>query len=532
MNKLRITLFAGLIIFIISAGIFTFFLLVERSHFATTRQQDSFNRILREFDNDFNDLYLTEREFERLNGELDKLEKRAIGVESWLSILKRRRAIAAIHPPSNDYYRESINNALKAYPSSQPIMVIAAANLVKNAAVNRESEEQLRVWLPNINDYSFNTLRLALHIIIGDLNNPVKAMEIPYNLYTNGIENITVNLAILKTLNRNYRDASSDVQILLASPSISKDALTFAAEYHYDFGDLVRSAEIFSVLGSDYSMSRQADALYLAGYIEIATSIWNVLAERSHETSLYNLAITTNDSRRSRDFLEKLVGIETISNKESRQFGLIRYSRMLDYNSATSLLRSTVNFSPLNFPYIDLEICKRHTQSQNLGRQIAETWLLLDRHEKNEELYKWAFWHFFFQRSYDEIDILLDRMDLIQLEGDWINLYRAIYFMRDGNLEIAERILREIHPDEANWTVNANLGRILENYRSPARAIEQYDLASSKVPNLKSASRIQLRIARCFMALNRPGEARRALFFALDLDPDNHTARLELDKLM
>jgi len=533
-NNLRITLLAGLILFIISGAVFTFFYLYERNFFSSTRQQDSFNRILREYDAAFEGLFFTEREFDHLNAELDRLEKRAISLESWLSILKRRRALSSIHSPSLVNYHNSLNNALKVYPQSQPIIALSCASIIKNRAPNRETEEQLRQWLLYLSDSSFNNLRLSIHVILGDLNNPLRALEFPLDIYSDGTEYITVNLAILKTIHGDYRGASSDIHNLLNSgfsPTIN--TLNFAAEYNYDFGDLLRSAEIFSFISEELGsldtsinvMVRQADALYLAGYTEIAAKIWNMLSFYGNENSLYNLAITSNDPQITYDYLEKLVNLETPSNSESRQFGLIRYSRFLDYASALVLLNKTKNY-----PYVDLEICKRHSGGQTPGRQIAEAWLLMDRHEGNEELYKWVAWLFFFQRFYDEAVILLDRLDLQQLNAPWMDIYKAVLFMNDGNLEKAENIFRSVPSNDEEWFVNANLGRILEAVRSPSRAIEQYELAGIKVNNQKTAARIQQRIARCFLALNRPLEARRALQYALDLDPENIGARLELDK--
>jgi hypothetical protein len=48
----------------------------------------------------------------------------------------------------------------------------------------------------------------------------------------------------------------------------------------------------------------------------------------------------------------------------------------------------------------------------------------------------------------------------------------------------------------------------------------------------KTASRIQQRIARCFVAMGRQSEAMRVLFYALDLDPGNLSARVDLERMM
>jgi len=541
MRLLRITLLAGLMLIFLSGTALTVFILTERSGFRASRQQDSFSRLLREYDIAAERITGTEREIDSLHRELNSLEKRAITVESWLSILKRRRALLSFHPSSIVNYRNSINNALKIFPHSQPINAIASAALVKDSGINMEAEEQLRQWLSDITDSNFNSLRLSLHVLLGDFRNPQKAALLPENLVSDGTEAVTVNLAILKILRGNYQPAAADIQMLLNSSSPSFDILRFAAEYHYDFGDLLRSAEIFSYINDSKAMIRQADALFLAGFPETAAAIWSELAYMNNENSLYNLAFTAKDRQEAAAYFEKLVNLD--SDSKARQFGLIRYSRLLDYPEAVSLLlgnslqgRNTISFSPSSYPYIDLEIIKRHAQGLGIGRQLAETWLLLDRHDGNEELYKWAFWLFFFQQNLDEAGILMDRMRLQQIKTPWLDVYRAIYLMVEGNIDEAENILRSMQGIDTPWYVYANIGRILEAVRSHARALEQYQTASqvlletSQVQNPKTEARLQIHIARCLIALNRPREARAAYQYALELDPENLTARLELDR--
>jgi tetratricopeptide (TPR) repeat protein len=533
-NKLRITLLAGLILLVLIAGALIIVYFGERNLWKYFRKQDSFANIMREYDANMTEIYGTQREYDRLHRELDRLEKKAISVESWLSVIKRRRFLAKEHPPSMENYRSTVNNALKAYPSSGPITAIASAVLVKNSPVNREVETKIREWLPNITDPSFNMLRLSLHALLGDLNSPQKAQVLPSDIYSDGTEAVTVNLSLLKILRGDYNTASGEIQTLVnGNPSL--DAVRFAAEYNYDFGDILRSAELFSMLNTNDALGRQADALHLAGYTDTAVSIWLILAKQSDEISLYNLAVTSQDGDMAEEYLDTLVNLKTVSNSDSRQFALIRYSRFLEYSKALALLRGTINFSPKDYPYIDLEICKRLAQEHNPGQQIAQTWLLLDRHEQNEELYKWACWLFFFQRSHSEAAILLDRMEMLKFNQDWVGVYKAINYMIDGNLDKAQETLKAKISPERDWYIFANYGRILESMHSFARAVDLYETAADKLilmdpPKNKTAANVQIHIARCYTALKRPGDARRALLFALEFDPDNLTAQLEIDK--
>ena len=522
-RTLRITLLAGLMLVILSGTALTVFFLAGRS--GVSRQEDSFFRVMREYDAAAGALS-AHSDFEHLGRELDRLERRTVTVESWLSVLKRRRAIANIHPPSMANYRSSAVNALAAYPHSQSIIAVAAAALVKDSPINMEAEERLRMWLPDITDSRFNALVLAFHVILGDFRNPQRAVALPENLLSDGSEIFNLNFAILKVIRGDNSGAAAVIQTLLNFPS--DNILRFAGEYNYDFGDLLRSAEFFSLINDEAAALRQADALYLAGSTDHALSIWNTTAagDNPNEMGLYNSAVLSKDSLETLAFLERLVNLN--SDSKAAQFGLIRYSRLLESVQAVSLLSNSDNFSPFDYPYIDMEIAKRKSQEQNLGRQIAQTWLLLDRHEGNEELYKWAAWHFFFQRQSAEAQILLDRFE--PQSADWADVYRAMLLMQKGDIDAAEAILLSLSNEEAPWYVFANLGRILETVRAPARALAQYELAAEKAQNPKVKAQIQIRMARNLGVLNRPGDARRALLFALEYDPENLTARLELDR--
>jgi len=527
MNHLRTSIYAGLILLFLAGVALTVFILVERESKSGTRLVDNFSFILRQYDEAALYFSGTEMEVNSLQRQLDNLESRAVTVEAWLSVLKRRRALAAVHPPSFVNYHNSIDNALTIYPHSQPLMAIAAAALVKDASINKEAEEQLRDWLAAMTFSNLNSLRIALHVLLGDFRSPLRASALGANLHTDGSQPITVNMAILQILQGDYRGAASNIQILLNAPSPTAHSLRFAAEYHYDFGELLRSAQIFSVLYSflndEYSLTRQADALYLAEYTETAMTIWTILAGMRNVTGLYNLAVTTKDPTQAAIYLEQLIEIDTDS--KTGLFGLIRYSRFLDYTQAISLLRTTANMSP----YIDLEMVKRQWQGLGIGRQLADAWLLLDRHGENEELYKWVCWLFFFQRQFEEARILLDRMEMLAFSHEWVEAYRAVLSMLDGDLDRAEDTLRSI-PHPQAWYVHANIGRIMEAVRSLNRALEQYQMAAELVNEVKSQAQLQLRIARCLRALNRPMESRHALVLAHALDPENLTIRLELDR--
>jgi tetratricopeptide (TPR) repeat protein len=385
-------------------------------------------------------------------------------------------------------------------------------------------------------------------VLLGDFKSPEQAFDsLPRDLTAPGYfpasdletEIIYPDLAILKILAGNIPSAAIDIQAALAafpSPAL----IRLAAEYFYDFGSLLRSAELFSMLPDEAALSRQADALWLAGYINNARAIWAMLAAWPpvRTRALYNLALTAETVEEEAGLLERLVeqvrSTEQASDDPGRRFGLIRLSRLLDALRALAVLDAERSGAD---PLIDLEMLKRRAEIGEMSRTIAEIWLLLERYPETEYLYEWGAWYFDRQRHYDETAMLLKTAARHNFSGYWMDFYQALQHIREDNLDAAEDLLAEAAAATAaqddQWAAAANWGRVLEVRRAPARALEQYERAMAVVVELDehTASRIQVRIAHCLRTQGRLAESRRALEYALDLNPDNLTARLELGRL-
>jgi len=528
-NLLRITIAAGVILLFITGVTITFFYLTERTATKTARQLDNFARSLRQYDILFDNISGDQGDYLRLSRELDRIEKTAIAVESWLSVLKRKRTLSRLFPSSADNYKKSVKTALEAYPMSQPVAAIAAESLIKDTAIDSEAGKLLRSWTELLTDSLFQNLRLYLHVMLGDFGSPQKASVLPLSIQTDGTEDITNNLTILKVVRSDISGALQDIQTVMYS-SAGDNFLYLAGEFYYDFGELERSAEIFSMIKGEKALVRQADALFLAGYEETAKTIWLILSDLYNPQSIYNLGITSENNNDALNWFKKLIDMNETSL--IKQYALIRYSRLFDYSEAIALLQNTEGLPPQDYPFIDLEICKRQASGRELGRQIAEAWFLLDRHHGNEEMYKWTAWLFLLQRNYEELKILLNRGEVKQFTDQWVNTCKAYALMFDGELDKAENLLESIPQEEALWTVHANLGKIKQVQHSASGALEQYRLALNKTKNPKTASRIYVNIAWCYSAMKNPNEALTALLYALELDSENMTARFELDRLM
>jgi tetratricopeptide (TPR) repeat protein len=553
---LRITFLSGIILFLL-IGVWLIGVFIN-GRIASETQESTFSRLLQEYDFKSRQIFetgqaaLQRRELDRLDNDLDRLEKNAKVVESWLSVLKRRRQLAGFDFRYEQAYRESSQRAVDAFPHSEPLASVAAAALINNSAITREGEVYLRNILPLLVSPRFAPIRLSLHVLLGDFKNPEQAeANLSRDFTAPGFfpasvletEIILPDLMILKILAGNFPSVSMDMQTALndyPSPALVR----LGAEFFYDFGDLLRSAELFSMLPDDEALSRQADALWLAGYDDNARAIWAM--QETRNKSLYNLALTTPTLDEEIELFERLVELPRSEDLDAddntiHRFGLIRLSRLYDAPQAIAILELERIVTPRTESLIDLEILRRRTEITELPRMIAETWLLLDRYPNEEYIYQWGAWYFDLQRNFTESSKLLQLAERQDFDGDWLTLHGALQRIREGYLTAAEEMLAKVIFDNKaeydHWAAAANLGRVLESLLAPAQALTHYEKAmtvlseSDDEADWLTASKIQVRIALCHKTFGRIDESRRALEYALDLNPDNLTARLELSRL-
>ena len=538
---LRITFFAGLFLLVI-IGVLLAGAVARGGGAADGVRESAFHRLLREYDFKYRQMAdgvrletgaMRRQELERLDNDLDRLEKQAEAVESWLSILKRRRHLARLDPRYEEAYRQSSRRAAEAFPYSEPIAAVAAAALVHNAAITREADAYLRSALPLLADSRLAApLRLSFHVLLGDFKSPEQALAslprdftAPEYFTASDLEREVIypDLTILKILAGDIPSAAIDIQTALnAFPS--PGLIRLAAEYFFDFGDLLRAAELFSQLPDETSLSRQADALWLAGYTANARAIWEM---QTQNRALYNLALTAPTQEAETALLERLVAQG--AHDSIRRFGLIHLSRLLDAPAATALLDAEKDADPL----VGLETVRRRAETEEVARVIADTWLVLGRYPETEYLYEWGAWYFDQHRNYPETALLLRAAARQQLTGYWVDYHQALQHIHAGDLNAAADRLSEAAATDGDWVAAANLGRVLEAILASARALEQYERALAVVIEFdeSAASRIQVRIAHCLRNMGRIRESRQALEYALELNPDNLTARLELERI-
>jgi tetratricopeptide (TPR) repeat protein len=500
---------------------------------------------------------------------LDRLEKNSMGVENRLSLLKRRRHLARLDGQFLASYREKALESAGAFPYSESLAAVAAESLLLGEeAPDEKALPRLKELASRIRGAALSPLALGIYVLCGDLEDISRAVAVPGldellaaalsqspgAIPPRSLEGLSIDTALLKILKNDAPGAAAYINSLLLSPGAGRaELIRLGAEFFDAYGNPLRAAELFSTLPGESSLAMSAGALWLAGLGESARNIWTVLAAGGNTSSdpairrrsLYNMAAAAVETGEKTAFLESLLAearqdkpwYEDPAGAEAAYiYGLIRYTRLLSAPRALAILETGGLGS---HPLLDLELRRRRGETLGLDRNIAETWLLLDRHEESEELYQWAAWYFDCQRQYQELGILIKSLEQKAAKGGsftgpWLELHRALGMMRENRLEEAVETLKTLAADPAAaklWQIPANLARIMEARRSHQAALEYYELAAARAGSREAASAIQYRISRCMRALGQERESRRVLEYALDLNPDNLNARLELSRL-
>ncbi|MDR1986023.1 MAG: tetratricopeptide repeat protein [Treponema sp.] len=495
----------------------------------------------------------------RLNRALDALGKKSFGFETSLSLLKRRRFLAYKNPRFLEPYQKALRIALEAFPFSEPIAALAAEELLfRDAPITEETALKLTGYASRIAETDLKPVALSLYIVAGTFQDPLKVAAIPHILSLFSVplpvlpgertyEDLQVALAkdgiLIRILQGDIPRATVQIQELLQTAKaqdLTSELVQYAGEFFYDYGNPLRAAELFSQFSDEKSMSRQADALWVAGHSSGAQNLWTVLVSPNQAgkegpdaspeikiASLYNLAVTAQTPEEGIGYLERLLA-EAPDSHAFRVYGILRYTRLLDTPQSIRILEKEQG---RNQPLIDLELLRRRRTGLSLNQAIAETWLLLNRYPTDERLYRWGAYFFDYQRRYTETALLIKNARSYQVQGSWIPIHDSLHLLMEGHLEEAEERLTSILSVDPIWQVPANLGLILEARRAPVAALEYYQQAATLVTETEAAAKVQFRIGHCLRILGRDRESRQAFERTLELNPYFLNARLELQRL-
>ncbi|MDR1390371.1 MAG: hypothetical protein LBJ31_10410 [Treponema sp.] len=509
---------------------------------------------------------------------LDALEKKAPDTGAALSVLKRRRHLARFSAVDREAYLaaygEAARRVFKRYPFSGSIGAVAGDAIIRENPANAlppENAAELRAisaLMPG------QDIGLVFSVYAGMMSDPALALELPGEYFTLLVslargaerERYRVNAAIRSLLGGDAAGALIQINSLFDEAPQNDETYRFGAEYYYNHGNFVQAALLFNHFFDDYSIGRQGDSLYLGGFIDSARELWEAAgkpeqyddadAQKIRSRVLYNLASTSPSPAEANRALEQLFAQAGAPSDENqgRAFAVIRYARLASQDRAVAILEQTDREGEGLF---DLEWVRRSSSQWTVPRTIAETWLLLNRHIYDGRIYEWSAWYFDFQRDYEETAQVLRDAGINRVEGPWSAIHRAYAQLREGLVDEAEKTLRSISSGGARigrfqqplWQASANLGLVLDMRGRPEEALEHYENAMGILSatgrlrrgegveaagpsrEMRDASRIQLFIARDMRALGRESDSRRVLEYALDLDPENLEASLELRRL-
>ncbi|MDR2194649.1 MAG: hypothetical protein LBP19_09365 [Treponema sp.] len=483
----------------------------------------------------------------QINRAFDTLEKKALSIESLLSVLKRRRAIAQKDAHFLIAYQKSAQKAAARYPASEPLAVTAAESLLvlpdnarADTPIAADDAEKARSYASRLLGTRYKPAALSIYVLLGDMNDPVRASQIPdkESLFPETIpqERFALDDAILQILGGDFSAATARVNELLKT-STSPDVRNFAAQFFYDYGKPLQAAQLFAQSSDEASIIRQADALYLSDNTASARSFWTMLSTSENTAykvkSLYNLAATETDPQKIISFLERLsAALQQRPDDRTAPYaayGVITYSRLLPPEEAVAYLEPQHALHPL----IELEILRREQELWTAEKTIAQSWILLNKYPTDERFYEWSIWLFNLLRRTEETQLLIKNAAYNNITGTWLDVYKAIFPISIGDLdESYEQLQLILYDNHYSYAVAANLARIMEARHNTADALACYENALLReIKSKENAARIQYRISRCLHLLGRDEESKTALEQALVLNPDYLAARAELKRL-
>ncbi|MDR0720093.1 MAG: hypothetical protein LBF78_10700, partial [Treponema sp.] len=227
---------------------------------------------------------------ENLVKRLKRLEKKAKGQEERLSALKRRRSLTLEHPeflsrPGGNAaveYKNAVLKLIKEFPYSEALSAVAAESFfLSGSSPSDEGIPLLYSFADRISNARYDPLVLGLYALSGSLENAEKAAKIDgaaellslwqspeFSLISPRLRSSLKNdEAVIRILREDIPAAQMRINTLIEEDSGNRELLRLGADFFYDYGNPMRAAALYSRLGGDDNLSRQADALALAGEI-------------------------------------------------------------------------------------------------------------------------------------------------------------------------------------------------------------------------------------------------------------------------
>lgn len=482
----------------------------------------------------------------KLAAMLDRAEKRALSVESGLSVLKRRRALASRFPEfRSPYVAASIRLATR-FPHAESAAAVAAEALLAAGELTSAASYAARLTDPR-----FLPIKTAILIESKALSDAgsltaeaetalLAASQVYASSDPSASSALAVDAAIVLLLTGDGKAALDVARERVGTSPVDAggSAASFLAELEYDFGDASVAAALFSMKDGVASALRRADAATLASDYVTAREAWKTVVSSSTDPTiagiaLYDLAATSSvagltgqDEARDEEaaYLERLLALDA-----GHAAGAVRLARLYPGKRGDAVLdRASAKRGD---GLIDLERIRRASADAGPGKTIAALWLLMNRRGDDVRIPRWAAYYMETYGAVKDLQVVLATAKRKGIDEPWLDFHEALGAARAGKLDDAERGFSRAANTEGDWRLAADLAVVSEAQRSMKTALERYEIAASIALDPPSRAELQLRIARCLEALGKENEARRVLAYALELDPENRTARLALKRL-
>ena len=481
---------------------------------------------------------------ERLTGLLDAAERRALSVGEGLSVLKRRRALAGRFSGFRSSYAEAAVSLAARFPHAESAAAVAAEALLAAGEASRAADYALRLTDPR-----FGAIAAAVLIESRRLSNPEglgadadAAFLSAASVYAPGGEAadaLLADAAIARLLRGDGAAALALVRGRSGSGTSTPTGGTAArlrAELEYDFGDARAAAAFFSLDGGAVASLRRADAATLAGDLEEAREAWKAVVAATADPELASIALydlasvgapgiagTAEAQAEERAYLGRLLALDP-----GHVAGAIRLSRLLGAEGGAVLAAAIRRKGD---GLLELEAVRRAAGDAGSARTVGSLWMLMNARPDDWRIARWSAWYMETYGATEDVALVLRAAERAAFRAPWVDFHAALRAAREGRLEEAEAGFLRAGAVDGDWRLAADLAVLAEARGSARIALEQYEIAASLAKAGRDRSALQVRVARCMEALGKEREARRVLAYALELDPQNRTARVELKRL-
>lgn len=503
------------------------------------------------------DLLIENGNHKKALSRLSSLKKKASGSISWLSIVKRQRALYAW-----DDAVDTLRSALRAMPASE----VLAAMMVDTLILSDRSSEALQ-YTAILSKGEFSSVAAYAHILAADVQNPlstdpywwIRAADATGN--NEFYRNAAVVYAGLGQTDRaidSFREYDANVP----------GERLFRARLYHDVGLFERVFPLYEgypgELYAPEDFSVVSDSLVSSGKTDSDTlwKDWIRFYPESSPVPWYNLAVSTTQPGEFRQTLEQALQLYPAD------YPLVALYVRSAHIGPDNLFPDSISRTLRNFLFYSLDMKERELNRlpyPDEGRKVLDNavalteqqptqadlhmlaehilyvlrsgsgerhatgllWEYLERYPDSQVLHDFAQWFFLSTGQNDTaFEIHADRRFP---ESPFVS---GLGYALRGDSELAIDAFDRCAGDVQNeWRALANKARVLALSGKKSESIETWSLAASRATTDREKSALHYEAAAILAESRMHAQAIRILEYALDLDPSNQRARSALSRL-